>query len=670
MGASAPKIGAARGIGPRVKNQGEIHMTDETGGLPSAAVASALATATLLSACGGGDQDQQPSSSASANGRASAASLNVFNTGTLPSDFWRFLDQASMGPTEANAAEVQSLGYQGWLDAQFNKVLAVEETYDYNYAQNTGILASNGVAQLDRQDETFAKYGKREDQYNITGIWLERVINGKDQLRQRVTFALSQILVVSLENGFLADSPRSVANYMDILASNAFGSFRTLIEAVCKSPCMGVYLTHLGNRGAAPGRIPDQNFARELLQLFTLGLDELNMDGTPVLDADGEPVPTLGKDDVATLSHVFTGWAMPANSNVSQMKPYDHYFAGRSTLEGVPVREEGLAFGNSPRLSSDWRWCAPMEGNPTFHAKKSDLPTGVRKVFTSTDTLLGLTPQQSLTNALNVIFAHKNLAPFIAKQMIQRLVTSNPPAQYVKDVATHFKDNAWSLKELIKAVLLHPHARDAALAKSQPTYGKVREPVLRLTHLLRVYGKLPTGATTRYVSPVLWGSAVPRVVPGGANPPDGYAFYQGPFMSPSVFNFYPPSFPLPLQKNGDARLVAPEMKLITDSSAAGYINAMYDVLDGGLRGFGSTGRAEIDLSSLIAIATSKPTGNTAQLTLTLRTQLLGTTAGTKLRSALAAVCQAVNPTDQVEAAKRVKAAILLILCSPEYIVQK
>ena len=330
-------------------------------------------------------------------------------------------------------------------------------------------------------------------------------MRGSDQLRQRVAWALSQILVtsqVSLANRY----PFGLADYYDMLAHHAFGDFRQLIEEVTLHPMMGVYLSMLGNRkpNAELNIRPDENYARELMQLFTIGLVELNADGTPKLDAHNQPIPTYDQAVVEGFAHVFTGWhwactfGSPGNCGFS------------NTRGTVPNQ------------------ILPMQLFPEEH------DTGAKRLLTYPNAVksvipAGQTAEQDLADALDNIFHHPNVGPFISRQLIQRLVTSNPSPAYVARVSAVFDDDGTgqrgNLGAVVRAILLDAEAR-APASTADPDASKLKEPVLRLTQLWRAYdGRAANG---RYFN---------------INP--SVDFGQGPLQAPSVFNFYSPFYAPP-----------------------------------------------------------------------------------------------------------------------------
>src|SRR5574341_233999 len=245
------------------------------------------------------------------------------------------------------------------------------------------------------------------DAHMMHTFWREAAI-GQDQLKRRVAFALSQIFVISLQDATLQDFRRGVASYLDMLTRNAFGNYRQLLQDVTLHPMMGLYLSHLRNRKEDPAlnRVPDQNYAREVMQLFSIGLYRLNPDSTPMLDGNGQPIETYGPNDIVGLSRVFTGFSWAGCSNTSTS-----CFNGSGTQS--PNRE-----------------VMPMQAFPQFHSvsEKSFLGTTI-PASTTPD------PMGDLNRALDVIASHPNVGPFIGRQLIQRLVTSNPSSAYVGRVA-------------------------------------------------------------------------------------------------------------------------------------------------------------------------------------------------------------------------------------------
>ncbi|MFT3663547.1 DUF1800 domain-containing protein [Piscinibacter sp.] len=481
-----------------------------------AATALAAALVLALAACGGSkeDEDDQPAS------RAEAA---------------HFLAQASFGPTEAEIDRVMKLGFRGWIDDQLARPPSSNRAFWD--AQNTAVKAA---------DPTNANASIGAD--GVYNAFWRHALTGDDQLRQRLAFALSQIFVISLADGNVGNQPRAVAQYLDLLGEKGTTTYRELLESVSLHPLMGTYLTSIRNRKAdvRTGRVPDENYAREVMQLFAIGLVELNNDGS-VKQVNGAPRDTYGPDDIAGLAKVFTGfsWACADLSN--------NCF-NNGALGGVSDPE---------------RWTKPMVGYPQFHAteEKRFLGTTIPAQGTAD-------PAASLKAGLDALANHPNVGPFIGRQLIQRLVTSNPSPAYVSAVAAAFNNNGsgvrGDMKAVLKAVLLHPEARQAS-----DRSGKLREPILRLSTLLRAYGYASDSGRFRIGNTDAAGSSLGQTV----------------MRSPSVFNFYRPGYVAPGTQAAAAGLVAPEMALAQETSAAGYVNYLRDGIS---QGFGASGPVTVN----------------------------------------------------------------------------
>ena len=450
------------------------------------------ALAALAAACGGGGGGSDPP---------------VVNPPPPPAitraEAYRFLNQATFGATEADAQAVIAAGYEAWINQQ---------------------LARPASLELPHVQQAFASYPPGADFTRLhedrIDIWLRHALHAPDQLRQRVAFALSEIMVIS-QLSPLVGYPWGSASYYDTLAQNAFGNFRTLMEDVTLHPAMGVYLSMLGNQkpDALRNIRPDENYARELMQLFTIGLVELNLDGTVRTNAQGNPIPTYDQQVIEGFAHVYTGW----------------------TYAGAP--SFALAF---PTIANQ---VVPMQAYADQH------DTGPKRVLSypgavRTQIPAGQSPQQDLDDALDNVFRHPNVAPFISKQLIQRLVTSNPSPQYVERVARLFENDGTGrrgeLDAVVKAILLDPEARSATASANA---GKLGEPVLRLTRIWRAYGAASSSGRLNVQN-----------IPGFIG--------QGPLQAPSVFNFFSP-FYAPPGEILDQGLVAPEMQLATE-----YLNSL------------------------------------------------------------------------------------------------
>jgi uncharacterized protein (DUF1800 family) len=408
--------------------------------------------------------------------------------------------------------------------------------------------------------------------------------------------------------------PYALADYYDMLARNAFGDFRQLMQDVTLHPAMGVYLNMLGNQkpDAANNIRPDENYARELLQLFTVGLVELNADGSVRAGSDGVPLPTYDQSVIEGFANVFTGWNYAGSATFAQ---------ARRTLANQIL---------------------PMQAYPEQHsplAKKLLQYPGVTKP----NLPAGQSPQQDLADALDNIFNHPNVGPFIAKQLIQKLVTSNPSPGYVARVTAKFNNDGTgkrgNLAAVVKAILLDAEARPASVSAAT---GKVKEPLLRLTQLWRAYGAQAANGQYRI---------------GNINA----VFGQGPLQSPSVFNFFSP-FYAPPGEIADQGLVAPELQIATEYLNTTVTNTFYNVIffwNSTVPGLPANAIV-VDISQEVALA-----GDSEALVNRIAEKLLGGTISPTLKAEAKAAVERVPATN---AGQRVSEAMYLIATSPEYAV--
>ncbi len=563
--------------------------------------------AAALAACGGNKDDETTVDPASLPASRSEAAM--------------FLSKATFGPTEGDVDRVMSIGYSAWIDEQF-ATPATSHRASWE-AADAAIKAADPMSGAG-QDPVFYSFWKR-------------AVSGNDQLRQRVAYALSQIMVISMADGTVGDNPRAVAAWLDMLGDKGLTNYRELIEAVSLHPMMGVYLSHLRNQkaDARTGRVPDENYAREVMQLFSIGLVELNGDGSVKTNA-GRPIETYGPSDIAGLARVFTGfsWACPA-------APANNCFFNGS-LNGA---------------SDPDRAFKSMIGYAQYHSTEAKTFLG-----TTISAQAAANPQASLAAALDALHRHPNVGPFIGKQLIQRLVTSNPSPGYVRAVATTFADNGagvrGDMKAVVKAVLLHPEAHG-----SGSTAGKVREPVLRLSALLRAFDYRSDTGEYRI---------------GNTDNP-ATSLGQTPMRAPSVFNFYRPGFVPPGTTAASLGLASPEMQIVHETSAAGYVNVMRDAISSGVgastNASGSNRRdLQPDFAAEMALA-DQP----GALVDRIGTKLLYGPMPADLKVEIQGAIERIAvpaPTStnasQVAAARRtrVNAAVFLTLVSPEFLVQK
>lgn len=562
-----------------------------------------------LAACGGGGSGDA-SGNGSGGGGNGGGSGGGGGGGTPPptpvsrADAARFLNQATFGATEADVDRLIGLGdattaYPRWIDEQIARPASLQlPAVQAAFGQLTNPVQMIGSLNADRQE-----------------AWFRNAIKGDDQLRQRVAFALSEIMVVSQQSALQA-MPHALADYYDLLARDAFGDFRKLMEDVTLHPAMGVYLNMLGNQkpDAARNIRPDENYARELMQLFTIGLVELNVDGAVRRDAQDQPVSTYDQSVIEGFANVFTGWNYAGAPSFTQ---------ARRTLANQVL---------------------PMQAYPDQHsplAKKLLAYPGAAKP----ELPAGQSPQQDLADALDNIFHHPNVGPFIGRQLIQKLVTSNPSPQYVARVAGTFDDDGTgrrgNLAAVVRAVLLDAEARPATVT---PTTGKVKEPLLRLTQLWRAYDAKAANGQYR-IGPIV------------------FVFGQGPLQAPSVFNFFSP-FHAPPGEIAEQGLVAPELQLATEYLNTTTTNTFFNVIFGWnstVAGLPETAIV-MDFTQEVALA-----GDAEALVTRIAGKLLGGQISATLKAEAQAAVERVPATS---AGQRVSEAMYLIATSPEYVVSR
>lgn len=568
--------------------------------------AATLAALALLASCGGGD----------GQGDAAYNSKPVSDAEAV-----RFLQQATFGATAADIAYLKGYGYEGWI------------------ADQMAVPRSSHLEFLITQVPLPIPENTATSSAPLYYSFWRQAIGASDQLRQRATFTLSQILVTSAAEAQLANNPddaHGLAAYLDILSRNAFGNYRDLLQEVSTHPTMGVYLTSLGNRGDN-GRTPDENYAREVMQLFTIGLFELNMDGTQKL-VNGQPIDTYDMDDIRGLAKVFTGWGW---GNEGEPSTCNARFTG------------GGCNGGS---ADPMRRVIPMQFYPQFHSPDE-------KKFLSATIAAGTDGKLALRTALDTLFAHPNMAPFVAKQFIQRMVTSNPSPAYVQEVAQAFAGGSYTtpagrkfgtgargdLAAVVAATLMHPEARTPAASTDG---GKLREPVLRLAALLR--GFEATSQTGNW-----------RIGDTDST------LFQTPMKSPTVFNFFRPGYVPPnttiATRTG---LVAPEFQIAHEVSVATYANAMQGWVPNGLgsvpSGSGLTGTdVKAQYTAARALA-AEPEQLVDHLNLLLTAGTMDTATRNTIRDAITAI-----PATATNAAvNRVNLGVFMTLMTPEFLVQK
>lgn len=502
-----------------------------------------------------------------------------------PTDVVRFLEQATFGPTPELVRHVQDIGFEGFLAEQFGgPILSYPEMELWPAS-----VPSTCTGTCPRDNYTM---------YPLQAMFFRNAVTGPDQVRQRLVFALDQIFVTSAIDADLR-LPSRMVYFLRTLSENAYGNFRDLLYNVTLSPAMGRYLDMAGNSKASP----NENYARELLQLMAIGLYELNDDGTWMVDAKGSPIPSFSQEIVVALSRVLTGWnfaAAPAPGVTNYRDPMvltqaNHDVGAKVLLGGVTL-------------------AANRNGGDDLNA------------------------------AIDLIFKHHNVGPFIGRQLIQKMVTSNPSPAYVRRVATVFNNNGLGvrgdMKAVVRAVLLDPEARDP---DPPPAFGKLKEPVQAITNLLRAFSS--NEATTDFV---LGDSYLPANLRTG----------QDVFRSPSVFNFYPPDNVAP-----GTGLLGPEFALQSTSTTLARTNLVYSIVYKAMATSADRPKGTwVEFPDLEALA-----GDPAALVETLNQRLLHGTMSEAFRSIVAERVASVAATDRRGRARK---AVYLVVSSSAYQVQR
>ncbi len=529
----------------------------------------------------------------------------------------RFLAQAALGYNMDDIQNVSDLGIEDWIENEFNKSISftlLNKVRDYhNFVKSKTSPTTNSSS-------NYCNYA-----------WWQYHMTSSDALRQRMAFALSEILVVSDRSPF-SNNPYALASYYDMLLENAFTNYKQILEKVTYHACMGVYLTYLNNNksNAATNQFPDENYAREIMQLFTIGTVKLNMDGSVIKDANNKPIDAYDNDDIAEFAKVFTGlsWGdrtifnRSAQNDTSYILPMimfntSHEFGIKKLLNGYEVPNRN-----------------PIDGNA------------------------------DIQDAINNLFNHANTPPFVSKLLIQRFITSNPSPGYVNRVANVFVNNGQGIrgdmKAIIKAILLDPEAKSCNMGEDE-TYGALREPFIRYVQINKAFNVSTTSGNFRNTMSTVGG-----------------LLQQKPLSSPSVFNFFQQDYQ-PIGTIADADLVAPEFQITNTQTIMNYVNAIYrfivqeNIADESslYTGEPSTNYADqisnIDFSDEIALTDNN------QLTLLLdRLNLL--LAGGRLTSKSLNIIKNVlvdwPVTTASERKEKAKLAIYLVLTTPEYLIKR
>ena len=605
----------------------------QPGASESAAAAAAAMAAALLAACGGGggggDAATAVGASSASAGLGSAVAGYTYTSPQNDNEAARFALQAKFNVSDTEIAELRRQGYAPWISDQLN---APE--------------AQTGVAWLDGRGYGAVSAATEFFDHSYPGdfmIW-QQLMQSPDGVRKRLALALSEFFVVSLNSIDAEFRSHGIAHYWDLLVRGTRGNFRQLLEDITLNPAMGIFLNTKGNQKEdGRGRQPDENFAREVMQLFTIGLYQLNVDGTEQRAADGSKLASYTSADVSNLSRVFTGWDLDSSQSVNTPLQYSGYTRNIGNTSRMTRRMVLTASRHSPLAAT----------------------------FLGTTIAANTPGDQALKTALDSLFNHPNVGPFFGKQMIQRLVTSNPSPAYVARVAAVFNNNGdgvrGDMKSVFAAVLLDDEARSPA-GLSAPTFGKLREPMVRLVQWGRTFGLTSKAGSWK--------------LDEQGNPSDQLG--QSPLRPGSVFNFFRPGYVPPSTALAASQQVAPEFQIVNESSVGGYLNYMQDRIRYGFN-IDSPAVAEhtyntysrditASYAAELLVVADVPTlvnrlnllmcaGQLSASTRTLRITALSTTA---LPAPTASNAQAVLDAKL----NRICAGVLMVLASAEYLIQK
>ena len=590
-----------------IATETEIETTPRT-------AAAVMGVSALLEACGGGSA-------------TTSTPPTVPDTSLLASyDSARFLQHAQFSSTEAEISAVKSQGASAWLDAQ----MALNSStggYDWLMQRGYGVIDKNKFYESEYQSNYMAWY---------------QIMAASDGVRRRMALALSEFFVVSGAGvGTISWPMFAMGAYWDVLCKNAFGNFRTLLEDITLNIAMGEYLNTLGNQkeDAASGRLPDENYAREVMQLFSIGLLQLNLDGTPKLGANSQPIETFTQSDVSNLARVFTGYESDNSEGFSQSAVAPTY-----SLRNV---------GYTRR---------PMVLNASRHST-------LRADFLGAVVDAGTDGKTALKIALDTLFNHPNVDPFFGRQMIQRLICSDPSPAYVARVASVFNNNGkgvrGDLAAVFKTILLDTEATSAA-GLTLTTFGKLREPMVRTAQWARTFKATSLKGTWKIGNPNY--SAVD-------------ALGQSPLQAPSVFNFFRPGYVLPSTAMAFSKATAPEFQLVNESTTASYINYLQNFLYQGMwvrapelitspESATPTDGPDIvpDYSAELALV-GNPSGLINRLNLLLCAGQLSPETVAMMVNALSSDATTLNGPDNAKRSYVAK-AIMFVMCCSEYLVQK
>ncbi|WP_298337061.1 DUF1800 family protein [uncultured Erythrobacter sp.] len=606
--------GSEDNLQSHAQSEQDYEQCGETTNKAALAAVSTLALATA--ACGGGGGSGGSAAPPPIGGGGTPAPTVL--TPQSDVEAARFALRAGLSVSPGDILEMRSEGYERWLDNEINQT---------NERSAEQFLSELGFETVDEEEWYFRS---PPGDYMI---W-NQLLTGRNSVRKRVALALSEFFVVSASANLRVWPSTAIGAYWDLLKEEAFGNFRDLLEAVTLNAAMGIFLNTFGNRKANPdsGRVPDENFGREVMQLFSIGLVELDIDGTERLDASGNPIETYGNEDVTGIAKVFTGYHYSYEGNITFQSP-----ANRPNLD-LP----------EARLLRN-----PMTADNSLHVpNRSDQHSRQEKSFLGVTIPSDTGPEESLKIAMDTLFNHPNVGPFFGKQMIQRLVTSNPSPAYVQRVAETFNDNGQGVRGDLQAVFKAVLLDDEALSEQSledSTFGKLREPMLRFVQWARTFGaRSKSGA---------W--LIPNLVNRSTR------LGQSPLRSPSVFNFFRPGFIPANTQTAERGLLAPEFQLVNETTAASYVNFMERTINGG--GFWLSD-VEVTYEDELEIV-----DDTEALLDRLDLLLAAGQLSSETRSTIADALNAEGVTatsSEEDKLAQVHRAILLVMVSNDYLVQR
>jgi len=559
----------------------------------------------LITACGGGT----PASDTASNSNQSVIPLTAAEIKSQEYAAARFLLHAQFSASDADIAAVKLNGADVWLNQQMN-IPYSESAWDWLTAQGYSAIDNNNNYNNSNQANFMA--------------W-HQIMAAANGVRQRIALALSEFFVVSI-SGIQLNWPQfAMAAYWDVLAGNAFGNYRKLLEDVTLNLAMGEFLNTRNNQKEDPvsGRQPDENYAREVMQLFTIGLVRLNIDGTPVFDSNGQQAESYTQSDVSNLARVFTGYQSDDTE-------------GFVTLTGTGNRIRNVGYARRP-----------MVLNANRHST-------LEATFLGTSIAAGTDGRTALRIALDTLFNHPNVGPFFGRQMIQRLVSSNPSPAYIARVASVFNDNGsgvrGDLRAVFRAILLDEEA-NSEIGLTSVSFGKLREPIVRIAQWARTFDVQSNSGSWRI-----------------GNLSALNLLSQSPLQAASVFNFFRPGYVPPNTALALIGATAPEFQLVNETSVPSYINYLQGILARGI----TVGGLGFDIApgylNEMALV-----GNAAALVERLNKLLTGGQLSTATIDLIVNALTLDNSTtSSPDLTKRnyIAKAVMFVMSSPEYLVQK